>query len=182
METSTPSWPAPSTTQIPPPPPPAGGDNYDPPTSNEQKTAVKQILLAVVGIVIALGVFAAITGNSDAADSSSPTAQTMGEWATRYGASDADTLNSDTVAMGAAASRRDLAGLKSECRTFRRHLATADSHLPTPNAAVTSALRDAYRYYGQAADACIAGDLNRSADKLGSGNAALRRATTLLSN
>lgn len=186
METQTPSWPAPNAAQSPPPPPPPaadGGDDdhdYNPPTPSEQKNALKQILLAVVGIVIALGVFGALT--SDTTDSSGPATMTMAQWAGRYGSSDAGMLNRDTGAMAAAANRFDVAGLKSACRTFRRHIATAESHLPTPDAAVTSALRDAYRYYDQAADACIAGDFERSADRLESGSRATRRATNLLSS
>jgi hypothetical protein len=156
-------------------------------------------VLALVG----LGVAGVVAGNHDtgtstadglvtASDSGSSSglgssSLSLPAWATLYGQPDAQTLSDDMDTMSGAASSYDIAEMTSSCRAFQRHLATAESHLPTPNAGLTSALRDAYDYYDQAASACIAGTISLDPDKISEsstdltlGTAALQRATSII--
>lgn len=90
----------------------------------------------------------------------------VGTWAKRYGADDAETLSGDLTALMADASAGDVTGMGSSCRTFQRHLTTAASHLPTPDAQLTGSLRSAYGYFGQAATACTTGIDTSDPDEL----------------
>jgi hypothetical protein len=87
-------------------------------------------------------------------------------------------------ALSADAEAMDISGMSTTCRTFQRHLTAAESHLPTPDAQLTSALSDAYGYFGQAATACIQGIASTDPEVLGEmatylplGTASLKRAT-----
>ena len=109
------------------------------------------------------------TASTPAATTKTTAAATvsMATWTSRYGCDDADTLGNDLTALSEDAESMDISGMSSSCRTFERHLTTAKSHLPTPDAQLTSALTTAYGYFSQATAACISGIANMDPDELG---------------
>lgn len=167
-----PGWPAPTLT--PPPAPPAKPRNVG---------------WKILGGIIVCLVVVGIVAEADSSDRSSASGSTytgssssmsMTTWISRYGTDDSEMLSDDLTSMTAAAGAGSLSYMASTCRTFQRHVATAQSHLPAPNFTVNSALTDAYGYYDTAADYCIAGDLTRSASYFELGASAIERATTAL--
>lgn len=94
------------------------------------------------------------------------TSLSMAAWASRYGSPDSQQIGDDLSALQADAEAMDLTSMGSSCRTMQRHVATAESHLPTPDAQLTSALRSAYGYYDQAMAVCISGAANMDVDDL----------------
>lgn len=161
-----PSWPAPT-----PPPPPQ-------PTKNHTGWKI------IGGVVASLFVVGAIAGSSASSEDSGSVGTrsiSMATWADRYGEPDSTMLADDMDSMARSAGDLDVAGMKSGCRTFQRHLSTAESHLPAPDSEVSSALTDAYTYYGQAASSCISGDYDTAGTYLKLGASATRRATAAIS-
>lgn len=208
-----PGWPAPGQPAPAEPTPAPWGSPLGLPPAPPKRHVGRWIAGLGVLALVGLGVAGVVAGNHDtgtgtstaggavtASDSgsssssgfssdsgSSSSSMSMGTWATLYGQPDSQTLSDDLDGLSNAATSYDLADMNSGCRTFQRHLATAESHLPTPNAGLTSALQEAYDYYDQAASACIAGTKNLDPDKISEsstdltlGTAALQRATSIV--
>jgi hypothetical protein len=183
-----------STTTLPPatdtsPTIPAWGHT---PPSAPDPPAKRKIGRYIVGGVVALFVLAGLAGGSeDKKDASSsgavattptttatpaattrattaPAAATISvaTWAGRYGQPDSEQIADDLNALQGDAEAMDLTSMASSCRTMQRHITTAKSHLPTPDAQLTSALSDTYGYYDQAMTACISGAANMDVDDL----------------
>jgi hypothetical protein len=184
-----------STTTLPPatdtsPTIPAWGHT---PPSAPDPPAKRKIGRYIVGGVVALFVLAGLAGGSeDKKDASSsgavattptttatPAATTrtttapsaaatisVATWAGRYGQPDSEQIADDLNALQGDAEAMDLTSMASSCRTMQRHITTAKSHLPTPDAQLTSALSDTYGYYDQAMTACISGAANMDVDDL----------------
>lgn len=167
--------------------PPTGPPVSAPPT----KRKIGRYILGVVALLFIIGMLAGDGDKKDASSSdgvvttpttvstpaattrstTAPTAATSATmsveaWAGRYGSPDSTMIAADLTALQADAEAMDLSAMGSSCRTFQRHVATATSHLPTPDAQLTSALRETYRYYDQAMTACISGTANMDVDEL----------------
>lgn len=168
--------------------PPGWGSPAPPSAPPAKRKTGRYIVGAVVLLFILAGVAGGSSGKKDAGSSdtvattptttATPAATTrtttapvaaslsMATWASRYGSPDAEMLGDDLGTMASDATAVDLDGLASSCRTFQRHLTTAEGHLPTPDAQLTSSLTSAYGYYGQAATACISGVSTMDVDKI----------------
>lgn len=171
-------------------PPIWGSPAGPPPTAPPAKRKIGRYVAGGVALLFIIGMLAGDGDKKDTASSdgvvttpttaSTPAATTrsttnaaaaaslsVSSWTSRYGSDDAATLGSDLTALSADAGAMDLSGMSSSCRTFQRNLATAKSHLPTPDAQLTSALTTAYGYFSQATAACISGIANVDPDELG---------------
>lgn len=112
------------------------------------------------GVVTAPTTASAPAATTPPTAASAPASLSMAAWASRYGSPDASQIGDDLTALQGDAEAMDLSSMASSCRTMQRHVATAKSHLPTPDAQLTSALRSAYGYYDQAMTVCISGAAN----------------------
>lgn len=162
LEWTPPGWPAPAAPSPPAPTPPAKPRNLG------WKIAG--------GVVACLAVIGAATGSGSSSAGGSTSGMSMSSWVNRYGLDDSKALGDDMTAISNAVETGSMTYLASTCRTFQRDLGTARSHLPAPDAGVSSALSDSYGYYAQAAVHCIDGDLGRSASYLDLGASAMDRA------
>ena len=186
---------------------PPGWGQTTPPAAPPAKRKIGRY---IVGGVVVLFIVAALAGGEDKKDTttsngvvtattsvspSTPSAastassSSVGAWAVRYGSDDASTLGGDLDALTADANAEDVVGMSTSCRAFQRHLATATSHLPTPDAQLTSALSRAYGYFDLTATACIKGIATMDPDELAKmmtylplGTASLREASTRLNS
>lgn len=207
-EWTPPNWPD-STTPPPAGEPAAWGAPIPPPPAPVKKSRRKVYVIGGIGFAIGWAALIGAAGEKDDTSStsggnistattptsavtrstsaSSSSSMSMATWATRYGSDDAEALGGDFETLQRTAGRMDVSGMRSGCRTLQSHVSTAESHLPTPDAAVTSALRDAYRYYALAASYCISGATNYDVDDLGQvstylelGGTAIHRATAAM--
>lgn len=170
------------------PSPPQQPWGYNPPPPPSEKKSRGRRYLVITGVLFAMGLAAAAgaasgtedTGTSGGTATAAPASTSMGYWVSRYGSPDSQILGSDFTAMQSAAGSYDLDEMASSCQKFQQHLSLADSHLPSPDAALTSALRSAYSYYDRAASACIRGEITESTRYLRLGLTEIERATDII--